>query len=617
MEHPESSAAGVACHSGDAEKENCARVAHDTVFFSAFAAVTFPVMRRSQDDFLSHAVSQKDAYDDENIFEQRAKLDQVLQFFELEYEKFSGYFDDPQRMESMRVEYYNCINAIEFQSEVLSQLAPLLQFDSMSRFSLFAVVEELLGLRGALRRGEALEMSRKDLSIRLANLKLDISDRKTKRFFKDRLQGRGELASQAPCNPSGGGAVHLMGLNGGREHCGQEKERRQLVETLSPAIAEAKTQRLLAEQAGSAVESTPMDAAPQSAHMEAGGAGPSIILTAMVLLRFIAAPWVLLLLQPSACMQQLNDETFEHQTQASTGMTTGSWLVTFGASGCGSCGEFREALDGVEEELRDIYVIPAHVDKADSAGLQERFLHHRACLRRYWTRSRATASDCGKHPSSGTRQRRYKHYSDKELARLPSCVPEFRVEQPMVSRLRQGIELEMAVCVDLIGAKLRLLARHGYKSMKVTLVYPPVRLEPTTIPPGSPVFGAVTPQQTPRFVSGAGSVPVPRTALTPVPGTRQVSQPPQAATTPAPPCVVTVGRLTPRTPVTLPAKLVSVSRSPVPQVIRSERRPEAREPRDSVFAPLSMIQVQIEEARDLGLRTVSQLFTSLLKHYGG
>ncbi|CAE7356691.1 unnamed protein product [Symbiodinium sp. CCMP2456] len=167
---------GVACHSGDADK---------------------------------------DAYDDENIFEQRAKLDQVLQFFELEYEKFSGYFDDPQRMESMRVEYYNCINAIEFQSEVLSQL-----------------VEELLGLRGALRRGEALEMSRKDLSIRLANLKLDISDRKTKRFFK-------------------------------------EKERRQLLETLSPAIADAKTQRLLAEQAGSAVESTPMDAAPQSAHMEA------------------------------------------------------------------------------------------------------------------------------------------------------------------------------------------------------------------------------------------------------------------------------------------------------------------------------------------------------------
>ncbi|CAE7356683.1 unnamed protein product [Symbiodinium sp. CCMP2456] len=131
---------------------------------------------------------------------------------------------------------------------------------------------------------------------------------------------------------------------------------------------------------------------------------------------------------------------------------------------------------------------------------------------------------------------------------------------------------------------------HGYKSMKVTLVYPPVRLEPTTIPPGSPVFGAVTPQQTPRFVSGAGSVPVPRTALTPVPGTRQVSQPVQAATTPAPPCVVTVGRLTPRTPVTLPAKLVSVSRSPVPQVLRSERQPEAREARDSVFAPLSTMQ---------------------------
>ncbi|CAE7254584.1 unnamed protein product, partial [Symbiodinium pilosum] len=158
----------------------------------------------------------KDACDDENIFEQRAKLDQVLQFFELEYEKFSGYFEDPQRMESMRVEYYNCINAIEFQNEVLSQL-----------------VEELLGLRSALRKGEALNMSRKDLSIRLANLKLDISDRKTKRFFK-------------------------------------EKERRQLVETLSPAIADAKTQRLLAEQAaGSQVEVTPVDVAPAAASMEA------------------------------------------------------------------------------------------------------------------------------------------------------------------------------------------------------------------------------------------------------------------------------------------------------------------------------------------------------------
>ncbi|CAE7228613.1 unnamed protein product [Symbiodinium natans] len=81
----------------------------------------------------------------------------------------------------------------------------------------------------------------------------------------------------------------------------------------------------------------------------------------------------LVLSLPSAAVQQLNDETFEHQTQASTGMTTGSWLVTFGSNGCGSCDRFREALDSVEEELRDMYVIPAHVDKVDSAGLWKRF----------------------------------------------------------------------------------------------------------------------------------------------------------------------------------------------------------------------------------------------------
>mmetsp|Transcript_6428 Transcript_6428/g.11761 ORF Transcript_6428/g.11761 Transcript_6428/m.11761 type:complete len:228 (-) Transcript_6428:56-739(-) len=155
--------------------------------------------------------SEQEPDDEENIFEQRSKLDQVLQFFELEYEKFSGYFEDPQRMEGLRVEYYNCINAIEFQNEVLAQL-----------------VDELLSLRQALRRGEVGDMSKKDLGIRLATLKLDISDRKTKRFFK-------------------------------------EKERRKLVETLSPAIAEAKTQRLLAEQAPSSEDVV----APVTREMEA------------------------------------------------------------------------------------------------------------------------------------------------------------------------------------------------------------------------------------------------------------------------------------------------------------------------------------------------------------
>eukprot|EP00434_Breviolum_minutum_P034588 symbB.v1.2.030618.t1/scaffold3471.1/size56067/6 len=79
------------------------------------------------------------------------------------------------------------------------------------------LVEEVLQLRQQLRSGrvgvgDAVVNSRKELGIRVATLKLDISDRKTKRFFK-------------------------------------EKERKALLEKLSPAIAEAKMQRFLAEQA--------------------------------------------------------------------------------------------------------------------------------------------------------------------------------------------------------------------------------------------------------------------------------------------------------------------------------------------------------------------------------
>eukprot|EP00435_Cladocopium_sp_Y103_P020923 s3255_g5.t1 len=153
--------------------------------------------------------------DQEPIYEQRARVDQVLHFFDLEYEKYSGFFEDRERIESLRIEYCNCVNAIEFQNEMLAQL-----------------VDEVLQLRQLLRSGrvgdgDAVVNSRKELGIRLANLKLDISDRKTKRFFK-------------------------------------EKDRKNLLETLSPAIAGAKMQRFLAEQAeqGSAPAATRMEERP-------------------------------------------------------------------------------------------------------------------------------------------------------------------------------------------------------------------------------------------------------------------------------------------------------------------------------------------------------------------
>mmetsp|Transcript_50234 Transcript_50234/g.160851 ORF Transcript_50234/g.160851 Transcript_50234/m.160851 type:complete len:245 (+) Transcript_50234:250-984(+) len=138
--------------------------------------------------------SPKEAGEDEpTIYEQRVRVDQVLHFFECEYDRYAAFVQDADRLESLRVEYYNCVSAIDFQNEILAQL-----------------VDELLELRGCLRSAEPVD--RKDVCIRLAHTKLDIGDRKTKRFFK-------------------------------------EKDRRALLETLSPLIAEAKMQRLLEEQA--------------------------------------------------------------------------------------------------------------------------------------------------------------------------------------------------------------------------------------------------------------------------------------------------------------------------------------------------------------------------------
>lgn len=132
-------------------------------------------------------------YEDEaTIFEQRSRVDQVLNFFEREYDRYEAFVPDASRLEAQRIEYYNCVNAVEFQNELLAQL-----------------VDELLEIRAALRTSTVAE--RKEMAIRLAHVKLDISDRKNKRRLK-------------------------------------EKERLLLREALSPQIAEIKLARLLEEQ---------------------------------------------------------------------------------------------------------------------------------------------------------------------------------------------------------------------------------------------------------------------------------------------------------------------------------------------------------------------------------
>eukprot|EP00931_Biecheleriopsis_adriatica_P047788 TRINITY_DN27575_c0_g2_i1.p1 TRINITY_DN27575_c0_g2~~TRINITY_DN27575_c0_g2_i1.p1 ORF type:complete len:161 (+),score=35.05 TRINITY_DN27575_c0_g2_i1:92-574(+) len=93
-----------------------------------------------------------------------------------------------------------------------------------------------------------------------------------------------------------------------------------------------------------------------------------------MMLRFRAAIALCFLLQGLLALpKKLTDETFEHLTQASTGMTTGSWVVLFRAKTCETCDAFEEVLENAEEELRESYVLPAVVHQEDSPGLWKRF----------------------------------------------------------------------------------------------------------------------------------------------------------------------------------------------------------------------------------------------------
>jgi thiol-disulfide isomerase/thioredoxin len=56
----------------------------------------------------------------------------------------------------------------------------------------------------------------------------------------------------------------------------------------------------------------------------------------------------------SSCCQaeivQLTDGTFEHQTQASTGATTGSWFIMFHAPSCPSCDSLKPVFNSLDQE---------------------------------------------------------------------------------------------------------------------------------------------------------------------------------------------------------------------------------------------------------------------------
>jgi Thioredoxin len=89
------------------------------------------------------------------------------------------------------------------------------------------------------------------------------------------------------------------------------------------------------------------------------------------------------LLLVSACFPQgamaevisLTDATFEHQTQASTGATTGSWLVMFSIPSCESCKTLKLVLDGLsqDEAMYERGIVLGTVDCTESTAVCQRF----------------------------------------------------------------------------------------------------------------------------------------------------------------------------------------------------------------------------------------------------
>lgn len=70
----------------------------------------------------------------------------------------------------------------------------------------------------------------------------------------------------------------------------------------------------------------------------------------------------------------LNDKTFEHQTQASTGQTTGKWFVMFSAPWCGrTCSEVIPTLEELQKSIDDGTVLVATVNTIENLELADRF----------------------------------------------------------------------------------------------------------------------------------------------------------------------------------------------------------------------------------------------------
>ncbi|TFJ81040.1 hypothetical protein NSK_007683 [Nannochloropsis salina CCMP1776] len=87
---------------------------------------------------------------------------------------------------------------------------------------------------------------------------------------------------------------------------------------------------------------------------------------------FVATLFCVFLMASATEVVELTDSNFEHLTQASTGATTGDWLVAFSAPWCGHCKHLVPTWEEVAMELKG-EVNVAKVDAIANSNLASRF----------------------------------------------------------------------------------------------------------------------------------------------------------------------------------------------------------------------------------------------------
>ena len=142
---------------------------------------------------VAETAEQQQDDDAESTEEGRGQTDQIVAFFEREYdgreEAFAPFVDDADALDALRTSYFNCTTCIDHQDDQIVHLLTELQA-KRRHFK-----ELLLRSPSALRLGRvtaqavmeinAMEGS-KALLREIEVLKMDVTDRKTTRFFKEK-----------------------------------------------------------------------------------------------------------------------------------------------------------------------------------------------------------------------------------------------------------------------------------------------------------------------------------------------------------------------------------------------------------------------------------------------